>query len=35
VGYNDPHYFGKAFKAYYQMTATEWKTRFNPDTSPS
>ena len=35
VGYNDPHYFGKAFKAYYQMTATEWKTRFNSDTTPS
>ena len=29
VGYNDPHYFGKAFKAYYQMTATEWKNRKN------
>lgn len=27
VGYNDPHYFGKAFKAYYQMTATDWKNR--------
>lgn len=27
VGYNDPHYFGKCFKAYYGMTATEWKER--------
>ena len=27
VGFNDPHYFGKCFKAYYQMTATEWKQR--------
>jgi len=27
VGYNDPHYFGKCFKAYFGMTATEWKER--------
>ena len=27
VGYSDPHYFGKCFKAYYGMTATEWKDR--------
>lgn len=25
VGYTDPHYFGKCFKAYYGLTATEWK----------
>ena len=31
VGYNDPHYFGKAFKAYYQMTPTEWRNRKNLD----
>lgn len=27
VGYSDPHYFGKCFKAYYGMSATEWKER--------
>lgn len=27
VGYNDPHYFGKCFKNYYGMTATEWKEK--------
>jgi len=27
VGFNDPHYFGKCFKAFYQMTPTEYKQR--------
>lgn len=26
-GFNDPHYFGKCFKAFYQMTPSEWKSR--------
>lgn len=27
VGFADPHYFGKCFKAYYQMTPSEYKAR--------
>lgn len=27
AGFNDPHYFGKCFKAFYQMTPSEWKSR--------
>lgn len=27
VGFSDPHYFGKCFKAYYQMTPSEYKQR--------
>lgn len=27
VGFNDPHYFGKCFKAYHGMTPTEYKAR--------
>lgn len=30
VGFADPHYFGKCFKAYYQMTPSEYKAHPQP-----